>query len=189
MKAKLSLLIPLLTIVGLVACTAAIPVSSTSTTVATTSTTTTTTVAASPMPILVDANGVEIGFRAGVEEIYVPSIRRVIVYGPSQLQEGRIAPQAIWYVSIDCSDAGYTPSRGNSAYGQPKLYAYNSFNGLFTVADNTDYILMRPGSYKGVDGACIQLNPDNLFLESYSAVSFVSVAFNIPLAFPLEFKQ
>jgi hypothetical protein len=141
------------------------------------------------MPILVDANGVEIGYRAGVGEIYVPSIRRVIVYGPSQLQEGPIAPQAIWYVSIDCSDAGYTPSTGNGAYGQPKLYAYNSFNGLFTVADNTDSILMRPGSYKGVDGACIQLNPDNWALDNYSAVSFVSVAFNIPLAFPLEFKQ
>jgi hypothetical protein len=186
MKAKLSLLIPLLTIVGLVACTAPIPVSSTST-VATTSTTTTT-VTASTIPILVDANGVEIGYRAGVEEIYVPSIRRVIVYVPSQLQEGRIAPQAIWYVSIDCSDAGYTPSTGNGAYGQPKLYAYNSFNGLFTVADNTDSILMRPGSYKGVDGICIQLNPDNLFLESYSAVNFVSVTFSIPLVYPLKFK-
>jgi hypothetical protein len=47
MKAKLSLLIPLLAIVGLVACTAAIPVSST-TTLATASTTTTTTNTASP---------------------------------------------------------------------------------------------------------------------------------------------
>ena len=47
MKAKLSLLIPLLTIVGLVACTAAIPAAST-TTVATASTTTTTANTASP---------------------------------------------------------------------------------------------------------------------------------------------
>ncbi len=186
MKAKLSLLIPLLTIVGLVACTAAIPVSSTSTTVATSSTTTT--VAASPMPILVDANGVEIGYRAGVEEIYVPSIKRVIAYYPNQL-DGRIQSQAIFYITTDCSGIGYTSSGGFGAYGQPKLYAYNSFNGLFTVADNTDSILMRPGSYKGVDGICIQLNPDNLFLESYSAVNFVSVTFSIPLAFPLEFKQ
>jgi hypothetical protein len=141
------------------------------------------------MPIIVDANGVEIGYRAGIEEIYVPSIRRVIVYGPSQLQEGRIAAQAIWYVSIDCSDAGYTPSTGYSAYGQPKLYAYNSFNGLFTVADNTVSILMRPGSYKGVNGECIQLNPDNYALESYSAVNFVTVPFSIPLVYPLKFKQ
>jgi hypothetical protein len=47
MKAKMSLLIPLLTIVGLVACTAAIPASST-TTLATASTTTTTANTASP---------------------------------------------------------------------------------------------------------------------------------------------
>jgi len=185
MKAKLSLLIPLLTIVGLVACTAAIPVSSTSTTVATTSTTTTSTL--SPMPILVDANGVEIGYRAGVEEIYVPSIKRVITYYPNQL-EGTIQAQAIFYITTDCSDTGYTSSRGIGGYGQPKLYAYNSFNGLFTVADSTVSTLMRPGSYNGINGVCIQLNPDNYALESYSAVNFVSVPFSIPLVYPLKFK-
>ena len=181
MKAKLSLLIPLLTIVGLVACTAAIPVSST-TTVATTSTTTTSTL--SPMPILVDANGVEIGYRAGVEEIYIPTIKRVIVYGPNQ-NEGTIQRQAIFYITADCSGKGYTSSRGIGAYGQPKMYAYDSINGLFTVADNTVSTLIRPGSYKANDGACNQVSYG---LDSYSEVRYFSVAFSIPLVYPLKFK-
>ncbi len=138
-------------------------------------------------PMLEDANGVEIGYRAGVEEIYVPSIRRVIAYGPSQ-PVGTIVAQAIWYITTDCSGIGYTSSRGVGAYGQPKLYAYNSFNGLFTVADNTVSTLIRPGSLKGVNGVCTQLNPDNYAVEGYSAVSFVSVPFAIPLAVPLKFK-
>ncbi len=54
MKAKLSLLIPLLTIVGLVACTAAIPVSSTSTTVATSSTTTSSAITSTVAPTVED---------------------------------------------------------------------------------------------------------------------------------------
>ena len=180
MKAKLSLLIPLLTIVGLVACTAAIPVSST-TTVATTSTTTTSTL--SPMPILVDANGVEIGYRAGIDEIYVPSIKRVIIYAASQ--SGDVSASLIWFATTDCSGTGYTPSEGVSGYGQPKLYARNSYKGLFTVADDTASAIMNPPSGLTPDGVCQQMNEASRY---FSEVSYVSVAFSIPLVYPLKFK-
>jgi len=187
MKAKLSLLIPLLTIVGLVACTAAIPVSSTSTTVATTSTTTTT-VAASPMPIIVDANGVEIGYRAGIDEIYVPSIKRIIVYplytsySPTIPIEG----YAVYYATTDCSGIGYTAVSLGGRAG-PKLYAYNSYNGPFTVADDTAPTLIKPLSVQSLDGTCDQSNA--FPFTQYLAVEYVILPFNIPLAYPFKFKQ
>ena len=184
MKAKLSLLIPLLTIVGLVACTAAIPVSST-TTVATTSTTTTSTL--SPMPILVDANGVEIGYRAGIDEIYVPSIKRIIVYPlyTSYFPTIPIDGYAVYYATTDCSGIGYTTYSLGGRSG-PKLYAYNSYNGPFTVADDTLSSLIKPLSVQSLEGTC---NQSNAFpFTQYLAVEYVILPFNIPLAYPFKFK-
>ena len=68
MKAKLSLLIPLLTIVGLVACTAAIPAAST-TTVATSNTTTSTVVTPTVAPTVEDFTFFN-GLNNGTSDVY-----------------------------------------------------------------------------------------------------------------------
>jgi len=140
------------------------------------------------MPILVDANGVEIGYRAGIDEIYVPSIKRIIVYPlyTSYFPTIPIEGYAVYYATTDCSGIGYT-AVGIGGRAGPKLYAYNSYNGPFTVADDTAPTLIKPLSSRRLDGACYQ--SDGYSNTYYLEVEYVILPFNIPLAFPFKFKQ
>jgi hypothetical protein len=183
MKAKLSLLIPLLTFVGLVACTAAIPVSSTST-VATTSTTTTTT---SPVPILVDANGAVLGVPIQDGVFYNPQLKRNISYGYGELGRylrNNAIQGSFAYTGNDCTGTLYLVA-SDPAIAYTWVHALNG--NFYIVSNTTPATRLQMRSQTAFGYGCGSIDSASTPWNVY-ALERIDLPFNVPIAMPLYYK-
>ena len=192
MKAKLSLLIPLLTIVGLVACTAPLPAPSTTTvapsSTTTITTTTTTTINLNPSVRLYDNNNTYIGelisTLGGFIEVFNTSLGRSLVFDGL----GRIKTSIVYYDYLGCTGEPYFSSGDSYPVDQiARLRVLkNTLNGqnYFIVDPSYPETYKVTRSHRDENDVCTDSTTSGMNVKLIK----VSLQFTEPLIMPLSLK-
>ena len=156
--------------------------------VASTTTSSSTTTTTSPVPILVDANGIELGVPIQDGVFYSPSLKRNVAYGFGEIgrypRDGRYNQVSYGFSGNDCTGTIYLKAP-DPALVYTWIHALDG--NYYIVANGTPSSSVQFRSQKSLDYGCGSVDSASPPQIAYELLR-IDLPFSAPIALPLYYK-